>query len=45
MGRVIDRVPCTVRQFPIAHPSEALHHDFDVFERLLNAGALCANIP
>lgn len=34
---VIDRVPCTVRLLPMSHPSEAEHHSFDEFERLVEA--------
>jgi len=34
---VIDRVPCTVRLLPMSHPSEAEHHSFDEFERLIEA--------
>jgi len=34
---VIDRVPCTIRLLPMSHPSEAEHHSFDEFERLVEA--------
>jgi len=34
---VVDRVPCTVRLLRTTNPSEALFHDFDEFERLVNA--------
>lgn len=34
---IIDRMPCTVRLLPTTNPSEAPHHDFDEFERLVAA--------
>jgi integrase len=34
---VIDRVPCTVRLLRTTNPSEAVFHDFDEFERLVDA--------
>lgn len=34
---VIDRMPCTIRLLPMAHPSEAPFHDFDEYERLIVA--------
>lgn len=34
---VVDRVPCTVRLLRTTNPSEAVFHDFDEFERLVDA--------